>query len=83
MEIGLRGDRLLVGHRGHGCSHSGRFGWIGRQVESKISLAAGRGDIMNLFHVNLQVICSLEHLAALAAWVGDKASLMLMTNVSE
>jgi hypothetical protein len=38
---------------------------------------------MNLFHVHLQVVRSLEHLTAVAARMRHKSTLMLVTNVTK
>jgi len=64
---------LLVGHRGHGRGHRRR----------EVPLPAGGRDVVDLLHVDLQVIGPLEDLPALTAGVGHEAALVLVTDVAE
>lgn len=81
FKIRLRWDRKLVGHgRDCGC-HFRRLRSIGGSVESERALPAGRRDVVDLLHVNLQVVGPLEHLAALAAGVWHKSALVLVPHM--
>jgi hypothetical protein len=38
---------------------------------------------VDLLHVHLQVVCTLEDLSTVATWMWDEPTLMLVANVSE
>ena len=66
-------NRLLVSHGGHSRGHG----------RGEIPLPAGGRDVVNLLHVDLQVIGPLEDLTALPAGVRHEAALMLVADVAE
>ena len=73
----------MVSHGGHSCGHHWRLGRIGSRgcVERK---PAARGRyVVNLFHVDFEMIGPLKHLAALAARMRTKPALVLMPDVTE
>ena len=63
----------MVGHRGHGRGHRRR----------EVPLSAGGRNVVNLLHVDLQVVGPLEDLTALTAGVGHEAALVLVADVAE
>jgi hypothetical protein len=62
-----------VGHGGHGRGHRRR----------EVPLPAGGRDVVDLLHVDLQVVGPLEDLTALSAGVGHEAALVLVAYVAE
>ncbi len=64
---------LLVSHGGHCRGHGG----------GEVPLPAGCRNVVDLFHVDLQVVGPLEDLPALPAGVRHEAALVLVADVAE